>query len=140
MIKCVGNKVLEKMYGDFSWRYNVLDSDRHCNRSIVSKKKKKKKKKKSDTPGSCDNFRFYENKWRHSKLKQTTILFPYHSHTYQLLACETAIDTENSWEVFPGLKKRSKKGKQNAHRLKIWVKFFLWNALMKNVRMLFCRI
>ena len=61
-------------------------------------------------------------------------------HAYQSLACETAIDIENPWEVFPVLKKRSQKGKQNAHRLKIWVNFFLWNAFMKNVRMLFCHI
>ena len=56
---------------------------------------------------------------------------PFVRHAYQSLAFETAIDTENPWQAFQGLKKRSQKGKQNAHRLKIWVKYFLWNAMMK---------
>ena len=64
----------------------------------------------------------------------------HNEHTYQSLACQTAIDTENPREEFPVLKKRSQKGKQNAHRLKIWVRFFLWNAFMEKIRMQFCRI
>ena len=48
-----------------------------------------------------------------------------HSHTYQSLAWQTAIDTANPRGEFPVLKKRSQKGKQNVHRLKICVKFFL---------------
>ena len=55
-------------------------------------------------------------------------------HAYQSLACETAIDTENPWEVFPVLKKRSQKGKQTAHRLKSWVNFFLWNAFIEKCK------